>query len=122
MGCNEMGCNMGTFPWRACELVVFCYTTQVFMSEQKRYKRAWWVEPLTIFLKLSSWIVFPLIIALLAGRVVDQYFSIEPFGTLCCVTLSFFLSLIVLFRETRKVLRELKVKAHTSTQKREEGK
>ena len=78
------------------------------MSAKKEKKRAWWVEPLMIFLKLSSWIVFPLIVALLLGKFVDTRFSIAPFGTLGFTTLSFLLSLAILFRETRKVLRELK--------------
>lgn len=86
------------------------------MSEQKKHKRAWWVEPLMIFLKLSSWIIFPLIVAFLLGKGIDQHFSIEPFGTLGCITLSFFFSLAILFRETKKVLRELKT--HTPPQEK----
>lgn len=78
------------------------------MNEGKKQKRAWWIEPLMVFVRLSSWIIFPLIVALLFGRLVDRVFSIEPYGTLGLTTLSFLFSLTILFRETKRALKNLK--------------
>ena len=70
-----------------------------------------------VFVRLSSWIIFPLIVALLFGKLTDRVFSIEPYGTLGLTTLSFLFSLVILFRETKKALNELK-----GNIKKEEGK
>ena len=81
------------------------------MNKGKKQKRAWWIEPLMVFVRLSSWIIFPLIVALLFGKLTDRVFSIEPYGTLGLTTLSFLFSLVILFRETKKSLRDLKENA-----------
>ena len=75
------------------------------------------MRPLMLFVKLSSWIVFPLIIALFVGKWIDRVFSTEPMGTLICITFSFILSLGVLFREARKAIKDLAHKSESDRTK-----
>lgn len=63
------------------------------MSDEKKSKNAWWQAGLQLFLRLSSWIVGPILLAVLLGKFLDKTFNTEPWIFLITIILSFTFSM-----------------------------
>lgn len=74
--------------------------------EPKKDKYTWFPVA-TLFFKYSSWIVFPLILALYVGKWLDNKYKTEPWLFLAAVGVSFLLSIgglsIETYREFKKI-------------------
>ncbi len=60
--------------------------------------KPWYMPALVLFIKLSAWIAFPVIIASFAGRWLDQRYDTEPWLFLSTVGAAFVVSMIGLIR------------------------
>lgn len=69
-------------------------------------KKPWWRDSILIFTKVSSWIAFPIIIALFAGKALDKYFGTKPWLFLACIGISFTLSIIGIYKTTAKEMQK----------------
>ena len=72
-----------------------------YMLEKKPEKN-YWVEPLQIFMRLSAWIVFPVLAGALLGKWLDQKYDSSPRWFLIVIGLSFIISMIGLVKDTLK--------------------
>lgn len=52
-------------------------------------QKAWWEAGLRMFVQLSGWIVFPIVIAIYLGRWLDNKYDKEPWLYLLCVGVAF---------------------------------
>lgn len=64
-------------------------------------------ESLRIFGKLSIYIVTPIIIAVIIGKLLDKKFGTEPKLFLLCILISFMYSIFKLVNETKKYIAEI---------------
>lgn len=60
----------------------------------------WWQPALTMFIKLSGWIGFPIIIALFLGKWLDKKYNSAPWLLLACIGAAFVISMVGLVKET----------------------
>lgn len=79
------------------------------MEENKNFnnKRMIWKIGLRLFLKVSTWIVFPVIIALFVGKFLDKYFNTQPWIFLFMTGLAFSASTYGIIKVVMKYAREI---------------
>jgi F0F1-type ATP synthase assembly protein I len=68
----------------------------------------WWVEPFQVFIRMSVWIVFPVLLASWLGKYLDRQYNSQPKWLLICVGLSFIISITGLIKETLKEYKKIK--------------
>ena len=61
-------------------------------------EKAWWQPAMALFLRMSTWIVIPVIIAAFIGKWIDSKYDSDPWALLLCVGLSFFVSMVGIVR------------------------
>jgi F0F1-type ATP synthase assembly protein I len=61
---------------------------------------AWWQPHLNLFIRLSSWIVGPIIVGLMLGKWLEVKYGYEPWLFLGTVGLSFVISMVGLITNT----------------------
>ena len=86
---------------------------QIVMSEgNQKPDAAWWQPGMAIFLRLSSWIGGPIIIAVFVGKFLDRKFHTEPWLFLFSVGIAFIISTIMIViigvREMKNIEKESK--------------
>lgn len=74
------------------------YKNMIEKNDKQEPVRAWWQAGLQLFLRLSSWIVFPIIIAIFFGKFLDQAFGTEPWLFLISIGSTFVFSIIMIVR------------------------
>lgn len=62
----------------------------------------WWQEPLSIFSRLSGWILLPLVVGTLLGRWLDTKYSSGSKWFLTVIGISFIISMIGLVVQAKK--------------------
>jgi len=67
---------------------------------EKKPEKNYWVEPLQIFMRLSAWIVFPVLAGALLGKWLDRKYDSSPRWFLIVIGLSFIVSMIGLVKNT----------------------
>lgn len=67
----------------------------------------WWQPALSLFVRLSSWIAFPVVTAVFLGNWLDKKYGSEPFGLIAVVGIAFIFSMIGLVYETGKEYQEI---------------
>lgn len=70
-------------------------------------KSPWWKPGVDLFLKLTGWIVGPLLLALFLGKWLDRKFGTDPWFLLGSLAASFIFSNILLIRESKKAMKEI---------------
>lgn len=60
--------------------------------------KVWWLPAMTLFLRMSVWIVSPVVIAVFIGKWVDKTYGTSPWGFLGIMGLSFFFSMFVVIK------------------------
>ena len=68
------------------------------MNDKNKSNSPWWQSGLQLFLRLSSWIVGPIIIAIGIGKYLDKIFHTTPWLFLACVIGAFTLSITMIIR------------------------
>lgn len=72
--------------------------------DNQNTKKPWWRDSIIIFTKVSAWIAFPVVIALFVGKSLDNHFGTKPWLFLACIGISFTLSLVGIYRTSKKEL------------------
>lgn len=67
-------------------------------NDKKGLLGSWWQRGLQLFLRLSAWIVFPIIAAVAIGKYLDRLFDTTPWLFLVCVIAAFTLSITMIIR------------------------
>jgi F0F1-type ATP synthase assembly protein I len=84
------------------------------MDSPKDIKKGGWQESLTVFLRLSSWIAFPVLAGVFIGRWLDRKYDSEPWLFLLSVGAAFVVSMFGLvinaIKEFKKIEAEAKKK------------
>ena len=65
-----------------------------------------WNQGFFIFLRLSSWIIGPLILGIIIGKWVDAKYENEPWGLFLSIIVAFIITMVKLFQETIKELKK----------------
>ncbi|MCK5081131.1 MAG: AtpZ/AtpI family protein [Candidatus Moranbacteria bacterium] len=72
------------------------------MSKEKKFSKDW-ANAMKVFATVSSWIVGPIILAVLIGSWLDNKYQTEYFFTLTSVVIAFIMTCIGIVREARKL-------------------
>jgi len=84
------------------------------MKNDDRDNKYWQAHSLNLFAKLSAWIVFPVILAVIIGKWLDALFGTEPWLLFLSVGISFVISIggmvVISLREIEKIEEEKKKK------------
>lgn len=91
------------------------------MTENKipenNQKDSWWQPGLILFIKLSSWIGIPIIIAVFVGKFLDKKFKTEPWLFLLCVGISFVFSMFALVVQGKNEMNRIEKEAKENNKK-----
>ena len=77
------------------------------MIEEKKESKSNWVVGFEIFSRVSAWVAGPIIAALIAGKALDRHFDTAPWIFLTLTVLSFFISIIGIWRILVKYIKNL---------------
>ena len=89
------------------------------MEEDKKNlieKDIWWKPAMEIFSQVSVWIVVPIILAFIFGKMLDTYYGTEPMIFLSFVLLGFLFSCFGIMRVVRKYIKEIEELAIKKTE------
>lgn len=77
------------------------------MDKKNGMHGAWWQAGLALFMRLSSWIVGPILLAVIIGKYLDRKYHSEPWLFLLCTGVSFIVSMVAMitigFREFKQI-------------------
>jgi membrane protein DedA with SNARE-associated domain len=68
-------------------------------------KQPWWQESLSIFSRLSGWVLLPLIAGTLFGRWLDRKYDSEPKWFFIVIGVAFLISMVGLVIQARKEMK-----------------
>jgi F0F1-type ATP synthase assembly protein I len=77
-----------------------------FLSE-KEPKDPWWRLPLLFFFQLSSWIVAPVILALVLGWWLEKYHHFDSWIYLVTVGIAFIVSIVGMVKEGSRAIKTM---------------
>ena len=67
----------------------------------------WWKPAVQIFSQVSTWIIVPIILALIAGKALDKHFGTDPWIFLGLTGVSFIISCFGIVRVVRKYMKDI---------------
>ncbi len=80
-------------------------------DEKQESSNGQWVQGLSLFYRVSGWVVAPLILALLAGRWLDQRYQTEPWLLLGLTLFAFFISMWKIIQESSDFIKKIEDEA-----------
>jgi F0F1-type ATP synthase assembly protein I len=80
----------------------------IFMVENKQNSVSWWKSGVEIFTQVSGWIVAPIVVALIFGKMLDTHYGTKPIIFLVLAGISFLFSCFGIVRVIRKYIKEMK--------------
>ena len=86
---------------------LFCAFELMTQEDKKTTGKSWWVDPMQMFLRISVWIAFPLIISLFAGQWLDRKFSTAPWLLIACSAVAFILSMYGIIKNAKKEFKKI---------------
>jgi len=69
-------------------------------------KNPWWQESLSVFSRLSGWVLLPLIIGTFLGRWLDRKYNSDPKWFFIVIGIAFIISMIGLVIQARKEMKK----------------
>jgi len=81
----------------------------VVNEPKQENKTAWWAPALEIFTEVSSWIAGPIIIALIAGKALDNHYDTKPWFFIGLTAVAFMVSCYGIFRVVIRYMSRLEV-------------
>ncbi len=79
----------------------------LFMDNNKKSNVPWWREGVIVFIKVSGYIAFPVIIASFLGKYLDQKYNTGNSLFLVCVGIAFISTIFLLLRELRIYIKNI---------------
>lgn len=79
------------------------------MEEDKKKLNSW-VPAMQIFSEISTWIVVPIILALIGGKALDAHYGTKPIIFLCFAGLGFLVTCFGMYRVVKNYIKKLKDK------------
>jgi F0F1-type ATP synthase assembly protein I len=70
-------------------------------------KENWWQKPVLLFAELSSWIAFPVLMAVFIGKWLDQRYGTKPWLFLVTVAVAFVISTIGIVKNAVKNIKSI---------------
>ena len=70
--------------------------------QDRDLREQWWQPAIYTFLRLSVWIIFPVLLGIYIGKWLDQKYYTEPWLFLLSVGMAFFISMFGIVRNTLK--------------------
>lgn len=67
----------------------------------------WWKQGIRLFSQVSGWVVVPIILALIVGKALDNYFNTKPFIFLGLTGIAFLFSIFGIVRVVSKYMKEI---------------
>ena len=71
-------------------------------------KGVWWSGPMQVFSEISTWIAAPIILAVIAGKALDERYSTEPWFLLGLMAFSFLISSYGIIKAVKKYAKKIK--------------
>ena len=68
----------------------------------------WWKPGVEIFTQVSGWIVTPIVLALIFGKMLDKYYGTEPWIFLSLALFGFLISCFGIFRVITRYIEKIK--------------
>lgn len=68
----------------------------------------WWKQGVALFSEVSTWIFVPIILALIAGKALDNHYGTKPLWLLILAGLSFLVSAYGIFKSVKKYTDKIK--------------
>lgn len=68
----------------------------------------WWKPAMEIFSEVSTWIVVPIILALVGGKLLDNHYGTKPVMLLILVGISFLVTIMGIVRVVKRYSKKLK--------------
>ena len=69
---------------------------------------AWWAPAVQIFTDVSTWIVVPIVLALIFGKMLDTHFGTKPIIFLTLTGFAFIITCFGIFRIMKNYMKKLK--------------
>jgi F0F1-type ATP synthase assembly protein I len=70
-------------------------------------KKPWWRDSVLFFVRVSSWVVIPVIISLFLGKALDKKFGTTPWVFVGLTALSFTISIFGLVKESGAYMKKI---------------
>lgn len=67
----------------------------------------WWKPGMEILSEVSTWIVVPIVLALVFGRMLDNYYGTKPIIFLCFAGLGFLITCFGMYRVIKNYIKKL---------------
>jgi F0F1-type ATP synthase assembly protein I len=62
------------------------------VEDNKNNNRVWWKPAFEIFSEISTWIAVPIILAVIAGKALDNHYGTKPWMLIGSVIIAFLIS------------------------------
>ena len=73
----------------------------------KKEDKLWWKPAIVIFGNISTWIVGPIILALIVGKYLDKRYNSDPWFFLGLTGIAFFVSMFGIIRILMKYIKDM---------------
>jgi len=70
-------------------------------------KKPWWRDSIIIFMRASSWVFIPVLIALFLGKYLDKRYGTKPWVFLSFTAVAFAISLFGIVRTTLRGVKKI---------------
>jgi F0F1-type ATP synthase assembly protein I len=77
-------------------------------NDPRRDSGASWQEGLRVFTDISGWIVGPVILALFAGRALDEHYGTKPWLFLALIALAFLVTIQGIYKAVKRYTNKIK--------------
>jgi len=68
----------------------------------------WWKPGMQILSEVSTWIVVPIVLALIFGKMIDAHYGTKPIIFLCLAGFGFLVTCFGMFRVVKNYMKKLK--------------
>lgn len=76
--------------------------------KEQKTKELWWSTGVVLFSEVSSWIVGPIVLALILGKILDNHFDTKPVIFLVLTGFSFIISCFGIYKIVKRYIENIK--------------
>ncbi|MCX6751798.1 MAG: AtpZ/AtpI family protein [Candidatus Nomurabacteria bacterium] len=78
------------------------------IENNKRQTGPWWKPAVEIFSEISTWIIVPIVLALVGGKALDAHYGTKPIIFLSLAGFGFLITCFGIFRIVKNYMKKLK--------------